>query len=89
MAQLVKTRSAASRGLARTVIDLVAALAALDAGYRHRAQLKALTPERLADCGMSEQDRAAAVQAPITAHPAYREARSRIAAGLVRMFRLG
>ena len=49
----------------------------MPAGYRHRSELRSLTPEQRADFAMTERDHEAALDMPVTDYPAYAIARNK------------
>jgi len=67
-------------------LDRLAGLLALPRGLAVRADLKALTPEALADAGMSEKERARQLRLPLGRYPATERKAAAIRAWLRRRF---
>ncbi|WP_137703334.1 hypothetical protein [Marimonas lutisalis] len=73
---LIQSTARRTHTIKQRAVSVTAKLLAMPAGYRHRAELRGLTPEQRADFVMTERDHEAALNMPVTDYPVYAIARN-------------
>ncbi|QGX97483.1 hypothetical protein EI983_04000 [Roseovarius faecimaris] len=59
------------RTFKQRAVSAIAKLLAMPEGFRHRAELRELTPERRGDISMTERDHETALRMPVTDYPVF------------------
>lgn len=73
---LIQSTARRTHLVKQRVVSVTAKLLAVPAGYRHRAELRGLSPEQRADFAMTERDHKVALNMPVTDYPVYEIARN-------------